>query len=151
MEVQSTNKCTISVRNGSITVQRACADRIAKQQGAVQALSSMLGREISFLQCINPSTGEVKKLVIDTVGQPTSTALNKRRVCDCQEIQVSNHTHPVSEFAKFSETDIRTVGSRLNEGIDNCGCVVGATSSMCWCGLVLPHLHHENGLPLSER
>lgn len=147
MEVHTPHKCTLSVRNGSITVEGTCADAIVKQQEVLQALSAALGREISFQQCINPSTGEVQKLVIDTVGQPTSTELSNQRICDLQQIQVSNHTHPMSGLAKFSETDMKTVGGRLNEGIDNCGCVVGATSSMCWCGLVLPHLRHSKSFP----
>jgi len=134
-------KCSIIVKDGLITITGSCADPIARQHALLQKLSVALDREISFQQCVNPTTRKVEKLVIDTLGQRTSTELKNQRVCNSDEIQISNHTHPESGQHIFSEIDIRTVGGRLNKDIDNCSCVVGTVASKCWCGLILPHFH----------
>lgn len=140
-ENNARKKCSIRVKDGFITVEGPCANAIARQQALLQALSVALDREISFQQCVNLSTGEVEKLVIDTLGEITSTELKNQRVCNFDKLQISNHTHQESGQHMFSETDIGTVGRRLNKDIDNCACVVGTVASRCWCGLVLPHSH----------
>jgi hypothetical protein len=140
-------KCSIIARDGVVTVKGPCADSIAAQHGFFQALSKALGKEISFQQCIDPSTGRIQRLVIDTLGDATSTELKNQRVCGSNELQISVHTHPTSGRHEFSETDTETVTARLRREIDNCGCVVGRYSSRCWCGLLLPHSHSKSNEP----
>jgi hypothetical protein len=140
-KVDDQSKCSIMITDGVVTVKGPCADSIARQHGFLQAMSTAFGREISFQQCVNPSTGRVERLVIDTVADFTSTELKNQRVCESNQLQISAHTHPYSGRHEFSQTDTETVASRLNREIDNCGCVVGSYSSRCWCGIVLAHTH----------
>ena len=143
MKNEALKRCSIKVKDGLIIVEGSCANEIAADHAFLQAASRAIGREISFQECVDPSTGKVKKLVIDTVGELKSSELRNKRVCDSDQLQMSSHTHPKSGYAKFSDIDIQTVGMRLNDDVDNCGCVVGTVASKCFCGLVLPHSHSD--------
>jgi hypothetical protein len=66
-KVDDQSKCSIMITDGVVTVKGPCADSIARQHGFLQALSTALGREISFQQCVNPSTARVERLVIHTL------------------------------------------------------------------------------------
>ena len=139
--INKEEKCDIRIEDDLVVVEGKCADEIARSTRCLQELSQLFGSEISFQLCISEDTGEVDELVIDTVGDTTSTILKNGRMCPRDKIQISGHTHPISGQAKFSPQDMRTVGTRLNENTDNCGCVVGSIETRCWCGLLIPHTH----------
>ena len=122
------------------TFEGPCAEQLARAFAQFFKESKGLHQEISAIACINDETGVVDKLIVDTIGEATSTQLKILRVCSTKHSQISLHTHQESGISKFSHSDALTITERLNEGVDDGSCVVGHEKTVC---IVKAELDHQ--------
>lgn len=124
--------CRIEFKEHGLEITGPCAQGFSKSFRTLFKASKSMEREISAYMCVNPKTGDVDKVVLGKIGNPTSTSLPHDRICPENQRQVTVHTHPMSGTSKFSKTDAVTITDRMNEGVDDASCVVGEDETQCF-------------------
>jgi hypothetical protein len=126
------NKCKIEISEKGLEIDGECALGLPEVLASTYSVSKKSKAEIFACACLNPETAEVEKVVIGNIGTPTSVSTNGvERVCPKDTRQISYHTHPVSEEAKFSAADGSVIVDRFNKEYDDGHCVVGSDEYRC--------------------
>ena len=129
---QENNKCKIEMSEKRLEIGGECALGLSEVLASTYSVSKKSKAEIFACACLNPDTAEVKKVVIGNMGTPTSVSTNGvERVCPKDTLQITYHTHPVSEEAKFSAADGSVIVDRFNKEYDDGHCVVGNDEYRC--------------------
>lgn len=135
---EHSDRCTVEFTERALEIKGPCAQGFTEVFEDVYRASKSVGAEISVYACVNPGTGSIDKVVLGRVGTPTKTSLPYGRVCPEGQRQVSMHTHPISGRPEFSETDAKTIASRMNEGTDDVCCVIGDEATQCFLRSLIP-------------
>ena len=126
------NKCKIEISEKGLEISGECAPGLPEVLASTYSVSKKSKAEIFACACLNLDTAEVKKVVIGNMGTPTSVSTNGvERVCPKDTLQITYHTHPVSEEAKFSAADGSVIVDRFNKEYDDGHCVVGNDEYRC--------------------
>ena len=94
-------------------------------------ISDLEQAEIAGYFCVKDD--EIVSMKIMSIGDAKSTSFDFGKVCPKGTIQFSFHTHPAvgGGVPDFSKTDIKTINSRLEYGIDDASCMVSDVGIIC--------------------